>query len=209
MNEIATGKDADFSEGHVVSTYNAYLANSIGNLLSRILSLGQHVKDHRLRRIRKHSTKIFKAIFSAQTGKKLRTEEVDFKKETNERLIPSYTRAMNQSLPSAAMKEINDYATLCNQLIDKWKPWELAKDDSKCEQFDAVFYIVSEALRNIAILISPVLPRAAHGIFDQLNWKMELSGKQERFSLADAEWGKLPDGHVVGKPTPLFPRIEV
>jgi hypothetical protein len=50
----------------------------------------------------------------------------------------------------------------------------------------------------------------AHGIFDQLNWKMEaeLSGKEERFSLADAEWGGLPDGHVVGKPVPLFPRIE-
>jgi hypothetical protein len=37
---------------------------------------------------------------------------------------------------------------------------------------------------------------------------MELSGKEERFSLADAEWGSLPDGHVVGKPVPLFPRIE-
>ena len=66
----------------------------------------------------------------------------------------------------------------------------------------------AERLRIIAILISPVLPKAAHGIFDQLNWKMELSGKEERFSLADAEWGRLPDGHVVGKPTPLFPRIE-
>ena len=54
-----------------------------------------------------------------------------------------------------------------------------------------------------------MLPRAAHGIFDQLNWKMELSGKEERFSLADAEWGRLPDGHVVGKPRPLFPRIEI
>ena len=38
---------------------------------------------------------------------------------------------------------------------------------------------------------------------------MELSGKEERFSLADAEWGRLPDGHVVGKPVPLFPRIEI
>ena len=46
------------------------------------------------------------------------------------------------------------------------------------------------------------MPKAAHGIFDQLNWKMELSGKD--FSLADAEWGDLPDGHVVGKPVPLF-----
>jgi methionyl-tRNA synthetase len=57
-------------------------------------------------------------------------------------------------------------------------------------------------------LISPLLPRAAHGIFEQLNWKMELSRKEERSSIADAEWGKLPDGHVVGKPVPLFSRIE-
>ena len=69
-------------------------------------------------------------------------------------------------------------------------------------------YDLAEHLRIIAILISPVLPKAAHGIFDQLNWKMELSGKEERFSLADAKGGKLPDGHVVGKPVPLFPRIE-
>ena len=72
-----------------------------------------------------------------------------------------------------------------------------------------VLYHLAESLRIIAILISPVMPKAAHGIFDQLNWKMELSGKEERFSLADAEWGRLPDGHVVGKPVPLFPRIEI
>jgi len=69
---------------------------------------------------------------------------------------------------------------------------------------DDVLYDCAESLRIIAILISPVLPKAAHGIFDQLNWKMELSGKEERFSLADAEWGRLPDGHLVGKPVPLF-----
>ena len=77
------------------------------------------------------------------------------------------------------------------------------------EELDSTFSMhLAESLRIIAILISPVLPKAAHGIFDQLNWKMELSGKEERFSLADAEWGRLPDGHVVGKPMPLFPRIE-
>jgi methionyl-tRNA synthetase len=67
----------------------------------------------------------------------------------------------------------------------------------------------AESLRILAMLVSPILPKAAHGIFDQLNWKMELSGKEERFSLADAEWGRLPNGHVVGKPAPLFPRIDV
>jgi hypothetical protein len=54
-----------------------------------------------------------------------------------------------------------------------------------------------------------VLPRAAERIFNQLNWKMELNGKEERFSLAEAEWGKISDGHVVGKSTPLFPRMDL
>ena len=66
----------------------------------------------------------------------------------------------------------------------------------------------AESLRIIAILISPVLPRAAHGIFDQLLWKMDATGYESRFRLADATWGGLPDGHTLGQPTPLFPRIE-
>ena len=101
-------------------------------------------------------------------------------------------------------------------LLNRWRisssseraPWKLAKQDESDRDLDSVLYHLAESLRIIAILISPVLPKAAHGIFDQLNWKMELSGKEERFSLADAEWGRLPDGHVVGKPVPLFPRIE-
>jgi methionyl-tRNA synthetase len=96
----------------------------------------------------------------------------------------------------------------CNWLIETMAPWKLAKDAAHAADLDALLYHLTESLRIIAILISPVLPKAAHGIFDQLNWKMELSGKEERFSLADAEWGRLPDGHVVGKPVPLFPRIE-
>jgi methionyl-tRNA synthetase len=80
---------------------------------------------------------------------------------------------------------------------------------SEAKRLDSVLYYVTEFLRIIAILISPVLSRAAPGIFEQLNWKMELSGKEEQFSLADAEWGRLPDGHVVGKPVPLFPRIDI
>ena len=87
-------------------------------------------------------------------------------------------------------------------------PWKLAKEIPDAKLNSRFLYDLVESLRIIAILISPVFPKAAHGIFDQLNWKMELSGKEERFSLGDAEWGKLPDGHVVGKPTPLFPRIE-
>ncbi len=97
----------------------------------------------------------------------------------------------------------------CNERIDSEKPWVLAKDPEKQAQLDALLYRLADSLRLIAILISPVLPKAAHGIFDQLNWKMEQAGQEARFSLGDAVWGQLPDGHQVSKPTPLFPRIEI
>ncbi len=93
-------------------------------------------------------------------------------------------------------------------MIEKRTPWKLAKDPSHGEELVLRFCtILAEAFGSSPSFVAG-LPKAAHGIFDQLNWKMELSGKEERFSLGEAEWGKLPDGHVVGKPTPLFPRIE-
>jgi methionyl-tRNA synthetase len=95
-----------------------------------------------------------------------------------------------------------------NAMLEIGAPWKLQKDSGRKADLAAILYHAAESLRIIAILISPVLPRPAHGIFDQLNWRMELSGKEGRFSLADLEWGRLPDGHIVGKPTPLFPRIE-
>ena len=115
---------------------------------------------------------------------------------------------MNRLAIDSALSASTQIATRCNTLIERTSPWQLAKQKEGSQQLDAVLYHLAESLRIIAILISPVLPKAAHGMFDQLNWKMELSGKEERFSLADAEWGRLPDGHVVGKPVPLFPRIE-
>jgi methionyl-tRNA synthetase len=111
---------------------------------------------------------------------------------------------------NAAIGNILEIADQGNLLVEAAAPWKLAKGSDKLSKttLSAVLYSLTETLRIVAILISPVTPRAAHGIFDQLNWKMESSGKEERFSLADAEWGKLPNGHVVGKPVPLFPRIE-
>ena len=113
---------------------------------------------------------------------------------------------------SAALSEVAKAVTGRNQMIDLAAPWKLAKDQGKQPQLDAVLYHLAETLRIVAILISPVLPKAAHGIFDQLLWKMELAGSGKRFRLSDAEWGGrqgLPDGHQLGKPVPLFPRFEI
>jgi methionyl-tRNA synthetase len=120
-----------------------------------------------------------------------------------------YDAAMAEHFIHQGLSQALQLATFCNERIDSQKPWALAKDPAQREALDGLLYWLAESLRIIAILISPVLPGAAHRIFDQLNWQPELSGKEERFSLADAEWGRLPDGHLLGKPVPLFPRIEM
>jgi methionyl-tRNA synthetase len=181
MSDIATGKDADFSEERLISSYNSDLANTLGNLLNRILNMAQRYRGGKLSGLSPGTI----AHLSA------------------------YHTEMNEAFIHAALKRINDFAVYWNQQIDLQQPWTLARDDSQAEKLDSLLYQLTESLRIIAILISPMLPKAAQRIFDQLNWKMELSGKEERFSLKDAEWGKLPDGHVVGKPVPLFPRIEI
>ena len=179
MSDIVTGKDSDFSEERLVGRYNADLANSLGNLLNRTLNMTQRYRAGRLT-------------------------------ERGPGMIPlfsAYKTEMASSI-SVALDCINGYVTAWNQEIDEKEPWRLARDNSQSKELDSLLYRLCEGLRIIGLLVFPVLPRAAHGMFDQLNWKMELSGKEERFSLGEAEWGKLPDGHVVGKPTPLFPRIE-
>jgi len=193
MSDIATGKDADFSEERLVSAYNGGLANSLGNLLNRTLEMAArfcngavHMRD---------------ASASPIT---------DFRKKMHS-WTGNVTDSFQSNAPESASAVLRIVAAMLNRLIEEKQPWALAKakNSDKQEELNAVLYTLVESLRIIAILISPVLPEAAHGIFDQLNWKMELSGKEERFSLKDAEWGRLPDGHVVGKPLPLFPRIEI
>jgi len=230
MSDIATGQDADFSEDRLIERYNADLANSLGNLLNRALPMIDRYRQRRITRIVKKRRdvelpenevhemirrylgdderlieKFGKEIFVSVTylpGWAYQTSQmIDYLMEGDENHTSEFAVEM-------ALRFLQKFIGTCNQAIDLRKPWILAKEKGSQEDLDEVLYQVVESLRIIAILISPVLPRAAHGIFDQLNWKMELSGKEERFSLADVEWGRLPDGHLVGKPVPLFPRIE-
>jgi methionyl-tRNA synthetase len=193
MREITTGKDADFSEERLAQRYDSDLANNVGNLLNRTLSMAERYRSGVLGN---------RSTMDAEVGK-LFENELDG-------VIPKIVEAMGNFAIEIATHWLISFCGFCNLFIESSAPWKLAKSDDPIAKarLDAILANLADGLRNVAILISPVLPKAAHGIFDQLNWKMELSGKEERFSLKDAEWGKLPDGHIVGKPVPLFPRIE-
>ncbi|MGI8438074.1 MAG: methionine--tRNA ligase [Chthoniobacterales bacterium] len=194
MSDIVMGRDSDFDIDRLATVrYNVDLGNTVGNLVNRTITMIQRYNDARLSR----------------------QESVHFAADASfsqllETIRGQYVAAFNQRSIEGALEHVLHLAQMSNLQIETSAPWKLAKDPAQASQLAALLYGLAEFLRIIAILISPVLPKAAHGIFNQLNWKMEpeLAGKEARFSLADAEWGTLPNGHVVGKPTPLFPRIE-
>ncbi len=215
MSDIATGKDADFSEERLIERYNADLANSLGNLLNRALNMMHRYRGGKLICTWRSSGRLDPA--DAEHRMKVTKRDGDLESVTisvpslqfdAEEAVDRATSDMDDFDPEDALQAVSQFSSACDYTIEIAAPWKLTKDPDAQQLLDQILYSLAESLRIIAILISPVLPKAAHGIFDQLNWKMELSGKEERFRLDDVEWGKLPDGHVVGKPVPLFPRIE-
>jgi len=182
MSDISTGRDSDFSEERLVQCYNTDLANSLGNLLNRSLNMAAKYREGVVR------------YGEAET--RARGEQ------TCAQVVSEYEAALDRFEPNAALQAAGKLATWCNGLVEETAPWKLAKDSGQAEKLDAVLFTLAESLRVLAILISPILPQAAAGIFAQLNWS-------EPFRLADLGWGVLPEGHQLGKPTPLFPRLEM
>jgi methionyl-tRNA synthetase len=198
MRDIARGTDADFDEKLLLERYHNELGNKIGNLVNRSLSMATNYGGIVLKKPSEAKLSQFSDYFgqvykTCMNGAEIGGAQI-FEKD-------------DEGKPVGALGAVLRLAEEANAFVEAEKPWKLRKE-KKNDRLGAVLYQLAEVVRIIAILISPLVPKAAQRVFDQLNWKMELSGKEERFSLADAEWGKLPDGHVVGKPVPLFPRIE-
>ena len=165
-----------------MSRYNADLANSLGILLNRTLKYGRdriaeaHCSPKSTALEKRDRMKSVANLQACESYRQL--EQMDNVSEMNLTVGHSQCVRLALRLQSAII------------LVEISSALEAREDQIRFEELlDAVLYHLAESLRIIAILISPVLPKAAHGIFDQLNWKMELSGKEERFSLADAEWG--------------------
>jgi methionyl-tRNA synthetase len=211
MSDVVTGQDADFSEERLIERYNADLANSLGNLLNRTLNMAHRYRGGKI------NPKPEETALTPEQYEKIAEEIRTMGKIPVSTTFPSLSSLVEQAVRlyvestdnyevDRGLDVTSRFARFGNQIVEFAEPWSRFKDPNREATLDIVLYELAESLRIIAILVSPVMPKAGHRIFDQLNWKMELSGKEERFSLADAEWGKLPDGHIVGKPVPLFPR---
>jgi methionyl-tRNA synthetase len=202
MSDIVTGQDADFSEERLIERYNAELANSLGNLLNRTLNMAQqYCRGSLSTRSEEGHVQIPLAQAAAAALSDYRIMIETGTRKTAETEFYNWEPYRIQD----AVTAVNRFVTFCNQFIEDKKPWFLAKEKSRHQLVEAILHGLAESLRIIAILVSPVLPKAALAMFDQLDPEEKLS---RNFQLRDARWGGLPDGHIVGKPVPLFPRIE-
>jgi methionyl-tRNA synthetase len=184
MADISTGKDADFSEERLRMRFNEELANNVGNLLNRTLNMAHRYRMGIL--VRKEARDADLLAIS-------QTEAPS--------AVAAFTEAMDQYQVDAGLRAVIQFARVCNQLIESAAPWKLARETAQEDRLNAVLYHLTESLRIIAILLTPVLPDTAPAMLAQLGWPHAPT-------LADTGWGGLPDGHILGQPVPLFPRLE-
>ena len=158
LREAPYGADWDFTEQAFVTRYNADLANDLGNLVSRALTMAARYGDGKVPPWGEATgapatdfTATFAATACAADGlaaKVLRRyEDIDF---------------------SGALTEIWSFVGQFNQAIVQVEPWSLAKDPARRAELDAFLYRLVEGVRLVAVLASPVIPRAASRIFGML-----------------------------------------
>ena len=188
MREVAFGQDGSYSPQAIVTRCNAELANSFGNLVQRTLSMIAKNMDG--------------AILDYEAGGE------------DKALLSKVQEACREALPrefeglafSVGIEAWMEAVWACNQYVDEQAPWALRKTDPK--RMEGVLLTLYIAIRDLALAIQPVVPNKAKAVLDMLGVADDRRGYGD---LADESWygALVAAGHRIGKPEPVFPRLEL
>jgi methionyl-tRNA synthetase len=183
LREIVFGQDGSFSYDALVGRYNSDLANGLGNLASRTLTM---IHQYRQGAVPEGSAKAIAAIANDT--------------------IAQVRQAFERFEFSKGLEAVWSLISVVDKYIVECAPWKLARqsDETSRKLLDETLYTAAEALRIVTALLSPVLPQSAPKIWAQLGMPEPV----ETVLYAALAWGGLQPGQRIGEVSGVFPRLE-
>ena len=183
LSEMPYTADGSITYESMIEKYNSDLANTIGNLVNRTVTMVNKYFDGTLP--------------CCDCNEELDNELIDLASNTYKKL----ESLMDEFRISDALDTILNIAKRCNKYIDETAPWVLAKDEEKKGRLSTALYNLVESIRIMAILIKPFIPATADEIMKQINCDITDYESVKTF-------GAYKIGTKVGTATPLFNRID-
>ena len=183
LHEIPFASDGVFSEDLLVERINGDLANILGNLVNRTISM---------------SHKYFDGVVENTNV----TEDVDATLIEKVEALPNlFKKKMDELRIADAIDEVLNCLRATNKYIDDTTPWVLAKDETKQDRLKTVLYNLIESIRICTVYLQAFIPETTEKIFNQIN--TDLTSYE-----STKEFGQFKSGTVLNKPEILFARIE-
>ncbi len=183
VSEMPYANDGSITYETIIERYNSDLANTFGNLVNRTIAM---------------QNKYFDGIIQEPTDSESVDDELKaFALET----VKKIEKCFETYRVADAVEAVLNLAKRSNKYIDETMPWALAKDENKKARLGTVLYNLLEAIRYIAILLSPFMPQTAEKIFEQMNCDIKDYDSMNTF-------GALKAGTKVNEAQALFARID-
>jgi methionyl-tRNA synthetase len=190
LREVPFGQDGDFSEAALVGRINSDLANGLGNLLSRTLTLIEKFCD-------------------GVIPEHIVSSDSDIEQKLTVAGVEAFSMAdsdIENMAFSKALEQIWQLVRAADQYLEFYSPWTMAKDPSKRKLLNSVLYRSADSLRLLAIAVYPFMPSTGEAISQQLGINRDF---KVPITFEEKQWNCLRSGTRIKKAAALFPRIEM